>query len=107
MMCLVTMFPLSQFPSCPLKFLGVLPMFMSTLINGVNLILMLCDVSLLVTRLLRKVISAIIHLPRRWIGSELESLGLETDVFEDVALGKETTCRTEASDRSPISEDET
>ncbi|CAL9030081.1 unnamed protein product [Prunus brigantina] len=40
-------------------------------------------------------------------GSELESLGLENDVFEDAALGKETTCRTEASDRSPISEDET
>ncbi|KAI5345789.1 hypothetical protein L3X38_013666 [Prunus dulcis] len=40
-------------------------------------------------------------------GSELESLGLENDLFEDTALGKETTCRTEASDRSPISEDET
>ncbi|CAL9016991.1 unnamed protein product [Prunus brigantina] len=40
-------------------------------------------------------------------GSELESLGLENDVFEDAALGKETTCRTEASDRSPIYEDET
>ncbi|CAL9010681.1 unnamed protein product [Prunus brigantina] len=40
-------------------------------------------------------------------GSELESLGLENDVFEDAALGKETTCRTEASDQSPISEDET
>ncbi|CAL9003170.1 unnamed protein product, partial [Prunus brigantina] len=40
-------------------------------------------------------------------GSELESLELENDVFEDAALGKETTCRTEASDRSPISEDET
>ncbi|CAL2277917.1 unnamed protein product [Prunus armeniaca] len=39
--------------------------------------------------------------------SELESLGLENDIFEDTALGKETTCRTEASDRSPISEDET
>ncbi|KAI5344664.1 hypothetical protein L3X38_012541 [Prunus dulcis] len=39
--------------------------------------------------------------------SELESLGLENDVFEDTALRKETTCRTEASDRSPISEDET
>ncbi|BBH03625.1 hypothetical protein Prudu_014550 [Prunus dulcis] len=31
-------------------------------------------------------------------GSELESLGLEKDVFEDTALRKETTCRTEASD---------
>ncbi|CAL9005979.1 unnamed protein product, partial [Prunus brigantina] len=61
-------------------------MFMSTLINGVNLILVLCDVFLLVTRLLRK--------GER--GSELESLGLENDVFEDAALGKETTCRTEA-----------
>ncbi|CAL9012439.1 unnamed protein product [Prunus brigantina] len=40
-------------------------------------------------------------------GSELESLGLENDVFEDAALGKETTCRTKASDRSPIYEDET
>ncbi|KAI5316397.1 hypothetical protein L3X38_036104 [Prunus dulcis] len=40
-------------------------------------------------------------------GSELESLGLENDVFEDTALKKEMTCRTEASDRSPISEDET
>ena len=40
-------------------------------------------------------------------GSELESLGLGNDVFEDTALGKETICRTEASDRSPISEDET
>ncbi|CAL8115745.1 unnamed protein product [Prunus armeniaca] len=39
--------------------------------------------------------------------SELESLGLEDDVFEDTALGKENTCRTEASDLSPISEDET
>ncbi|CAL9011599.1 unnamed protein product [Prunus brigantina] len=79
-------------------------MFMSTLINGVNLILVLCDVFLLVTRLLRK--------GER--GSELESLGLENDVFEDAALGKETTCRTEAKttdrplelDRSPISGDE-
>ncbi|CAL8998409.1 unnamed protein product [Prunus brigantina] len=26
-------------------------------------------------------------------GSELKSLGLENDVFEDAALGKETTCR--------------
>ncbi|CAL2238036.1 unnamed protein product [Prunus armeniaca] len=41
------------------------------------------------------------------MGSELESLGLEDDVFEDTALGKENTCRTEASDLSPISEDET
>ncbi|CAL8990261.1 unnamed protein product, partial [Prunus brigantina] len=105
MMCLVTMFPLSQSPSCLLKFLGVLPMFMSTFINGVNLILVLCDVSLLVTRLLRKVISAVIHLPRRCI--ELVSLGLENKVFEDIALRKEMTCRTEASDRSLISEDET
>ncbi|KAI5353924.1 hypothetical protein L3X38_006818 [Prunus dulcis] len=40
-------------------------------------------------------------------GSELESLGLENDVFEDTAFKKETTCRTEASDRSPIYEDET
>ncbi|CAL2255205.1 unnamed protein product [Prunus armeniaca] len=40
-------------------------------------------------------------------GSELESLGLDNDVFEDAALGKEMTCRTEASDRSPIYEDET
>ncbi|CAL8085207.1 unnamed protein product [Prunus armeniaca] len=39
--------------------------------------------------------------------SELESLGLENDVFEDTALRKETTCRTEASDWSPIYEDET
>ncbi|BBG97181.1 hypothetical protein Prudu_006219 [Prunus dulcis] len=104
----------------PLKFLGVLPMFMSTLINGINLILVFCDVSLLVTLLLRKVTSAIIHLPRRSAllclslisnsgerESELESLGLENDVFEDTALRKETTCRTEASDWSSISEDET
>ncbi|CAL8085203.1 unnamed protein product [Prunus armeniaca] len=41
------------------------------------------------------------------MGSELESLGLANDVFEDAALGKETTCRTKVSDRSPISEDET
>ncbi|CAL8157464.1 unnamed protein product [Prunus armeniaca] len=40
-------------------------------------------------------------------GSELESLGLENDVFEDNAFRKETTCRTEASDRLPIYEDET
>ncbi|KAI5345912.1 hypothetical protein L3X38_013789 [Prunus dulcis] len=40
-------------------------------------------------------------------GSELESLGLDNDVFEDTAPRKETTCRTEASNRSPISEDET
>ncbi|KAI5347614.1 hypothetical protein L3X38_000501 [Prunus dulcis] len=40
-------------------------------------------------------------------GSELESLRLENEVFEDTALGKETTCRTEASDRSPIYEDKT
>ncbi|KAI5348930.1 hypothetical protein L3X38_001817 [Prunus dulcis] len=39
--------------------------------------------------------------------SELESLGFKNDVFEDTAFGKETTCRTEASDRSPISEDKT
>ncbi|CAL8130892.1 unnamed protein product [Prunus armeniaca] len=45
--------------------------------------------------------------PLQFRGSELESLGLENDVFEDAALGKEMTCRTEASDRSPISEDET
>ncbi|CAL2255214.1 unnamed protein product [Prunus armeniaca] len=37
----------------------------------------------------------------------LESLGLENDVFEDNALGKEPTCSIEASDRSPIYEDET
>ncbi|BBN67221.1 transposable element gene, partial [Prunus dulcis] len=41
------------------------------------------------------------------MGNELESLGLENDVFKDTALGKETICRTEASDRSPISDDET
>ena len=35
-------------------------------------------------------------------GSELEN-----DVFEDTAFRKETTYRTEASDRSPIYEDET
>ncbi|CAL2243576.1 unnamed protein product [Prunus armeniaca] len=40
-------------------------------------------------------------------GSELESLGLENDVFEDTALRKETTCRTEPSDWLPISEDGT
>ncbi|KAI5345135.1 hypothetical protein L3X38_013012 [Prunus dulcis] len=40
-------------------------------------------------------------------GIELESPGLENDVFEDTAIGKETTYRTEASDCSPISEDET
>ncbi|CAL2254352.1 unnamed protein product [Prunus armeniaca] len=40
-------------------------------------------------------------------GSELESLGLENDVFEDTAIRKEMTCRTEASDQSPISKDET
>ncbi|BBN70448.1 hypothetical protein Prudu_1477S000700 [Prunus dulcis] len=40
-------------------------------------------------------------------GSELESLGLENDVFEDTAFRKETTCHTKASDRSPIYEDET
>ncbi|CAL2238911.1 unnamed protein product [Prunus armeniaca] len=57
----------------------------------------LCDVSLLVILLLRK--------GER--GSELESLGLENDVFKDTALRKETTCRTEASDRLPIIEDET
>ncbi|CAL2240948.1 unnamed protein product [Prunus armeniaca] len=39
--------------------------------------------------------------------SELESLGLDNDVFEDAALGKETTCHTEVSDRSPIYKDET
>ncbi|CAL9019655.1 unnamed protein product [Prunus brigantina] len=46
--------------------------------------------------------------------SELESLGLknlglelENKVFEDTALEKETTGRIEASDRSPIFEDET
>ncbi|XP_016650513.1 PREDICTED: uncharacterized protein LOC107881380 [Prunus mume] len=39
-------------------------------------------------------------------GSELESLGLENDVIEDTALRKETTCRTEASDRLPISGNE-
>ncbi|CAL8175723.1 unnamed protein product [Prunus armeniaca] len=48
--------------------------------------------------------SSLIQEERR---SELESLGLENDVFEDTTLGKETICRTEASDRSPISEDET
>ncbi|KAI5316941.1 hypothetical protein L3X38_036648 [Prunus dulcis] len=48
------------------------------------------------------------------VESELESFGLENlglelenDVFEDTALGKETTCRTKASDKSPIYEDET
>ncbi|KAI5322143.1 hypothetical protein L3X38_031215 [Prunus dulcis] len=40
-------------------------------------------------------------------GSELESLGLENDVFEDTTFRKETTCRTEVSDRWPIYEDET
>ncbi|KAI5332927.1 hypothetical protein L3X38_023056 [Prunus dulcis] len=40
---------------------------------------------------------------------ELENLELklENDVFEDTALGKETTGCTEASHRSPISVDET
>ncbi|CAL2234808.1 unnamed protein product [Prunus armeniaca] len=41
------------------------------------------------------------------MGSELQSLGLENDVFEDIAFRKETTCRTEASAQSPIYEDET
>ncbi|CAL2264948.1 unnamed protein product [Prunus armeniaca] len=47
-------------------------------------------------------------------GSELKSLGLENlglelenDVFEDTALGKKTTSCTEASDWSPIFENET
>ncbi|KAI5354887.1 hypothetical protein L3X38_007782 [Prunus dulcis] len=47
-------------------------------------------------------------------GSELESLRLENlelelenNVFEDIALEKKTTGRTEASNRLPISEDET
>ncbi|CAL8173992.1 unnamed protein product [Prunus armeniaca] len=39
-------------------------------------------------------------------GSELESLRLENDVIEDTAIKKETTYRTEASDRLPISGDE-
>ncbi|CAL2276450.1 unnamed protein product [Prunus armeniaca] len=39
-------------------------------------------------------------------GSELESLGLENDVIEDTAIKKETSYRTEASDRLPISGDE-
>ncbi|CAL2272272.1 unnamed protein product [Prunus armeniaca] len=48
------------------------------------------------------------------MGCELESLRLENlglelenDVFEDIVLGKETTGGTEASDRSPIFEEET
>ncbi|KAI5326936.1 hypothetical protein L3X38_026332 [Prunus dulcis] len=106
---------MSPSPSCSLKFLGVLPMFLSTLINGVKLILVLCAVSLLATLLLIRVISAIIHLPRRGErGSELESLELENlifelenDVFGDTVLKKETTGRIEASDWSPISEDKT
>ncbi|CAL9005654.1 unnamed protein product [Prunus brigantina] len=40
-------------------------------------------------------------------GSELESLGLENDVFEDTALRKETTYRTKPSDRLHIYEDGT
>ncbi|CAL8996899.1 unnamed protein product [Prunus brigantina] len=39
--------------------------------------------------------------------STQKSLGLENDVFEDIALRQETTCRTEASGQSPIYEDET
>ncbi|CAL2238091.1 unnamed protein product [Prunus armeniaca] len=40
---------------------------------------------------------------------ELENLGLEleNDAFKDTTLGKETTGHTEASNRSPIYEDET
>ncbi|CAL2246602.1 unnamed protein product [Prunus armeniaca] len=41
------------------------------------------------------------------MGSELESLRLKNDVFEDTALGKETMCHTEASDWLPLSEYET
>lgn len=46
--------------------LDVLFMLMSTLINGVHLIIVLFDVSLLITLLLIRVIS-VIHLPRRCI----------------------------------------
>ncbi|KAI5340008.1 hypothetical protein L3X38_019282 [Prunus dulcis] len=89
----------------PHKVLSVLPMFMSTLINGANLILVLCDVSLLVILLLRKIISAIIHYPEE----ETTDRPLELDqspISEDEAgaLGIEMTGHTEASDQSPISE---
>ncbi|KAI5343751.1 hypothetical protein L3X38_011627 [Prunus dulcis] len=40
-------------------------------------------------------------------GSGLGSLGLENDVCEDTALWMETICRTETSNRSPISNDDT
>ncbi|CAL8084999.1 unnamed protein product [Prunus armeniaca] len=98
----------SESPSWLLKFLGVLPMFMSTLINGVNLILVLCDVFLCGYSFTQKGYKCY-HPPTQNVhrGSELESLGLANDVFEDAAIGKETTCRTKVSNRSPISEDET
>ncbi|CAL2272719.1 unnamed protein product [Prunus armeniaca] len=102
---------------------------MSTLIKGVKLIIVLCDVSLLVTLLLIKKVHVTLDLtfheevpyyvspssPIQWEkGSELESLGLENlglelenNVFENTTLEKETTSRIEASDRSPIFEEET
>ena len=86
---------------------------MSTIINEVNLILVLCAVSLLVTFLLIRVISAIIHLLRKcmllWIpyyvspfspiqgerGSELKSVGVKDcgleDVCEEISLESRMT----------------
>ncbi|KAI5354524.1 hypothetical protein L3X38_007419 [Prunus dulcis] len=87
---------------------------MFTLIDGVNLIIVLCAVSLLDTLLLIRVISVIILLPRRGrMRSEFESLGLEdlglddqNTVYEDVALGKQMTGSSAEGDRSPRSRGE-
>ncbi|CAL2278326.1 unnamed protein product [Prunus armeniaca] len=95
-----------------LKFLGVLPMFMSTLINGgykcyhspTQKVHVTLDATFHEEVSYYVCPSSLIQEERR---SELESLGLENDVFKDTTLGKETIRRTEASDRSPISEDET
>ncbi|CAL2278778.1 unnamed protein product [Prunus armeniaca] len=83
-------------------------MFMSTLINEVNLIFVLCAMSLLVTLLLKRVISAYTYPEGGEKMSELESLRLENlglelqnVVFEDVIIRKKTTSRTGESHRSP------
>ncbi|CAL9025515.1 unnamed protein product [Prunus brigantina] len=81
-MCLVPLFPLS-----------------STLVNKVNLIIVICVVSLLVTLLLRRVICAIIHLSRRYC-SWRENNQLLRSGAEDDALGFKTTGRQDGHNQS-------
>ncbi|CAL9025557.1 unnamed protein product, partial [Prunus brigantina] len=74
-------------------------MFMSTLIKKVNLIIVLCAVSLLVTLLLIRVISAIIHLSRRYCSLRENDRSLKFGAKDD-ALDFKTTGRQDGHNQS-------